>query len=250
MREDFLWLQVRRSRRMMIMSIHSTCPSQALQFFLLQMDICGFWHPTKGLPLSSSSDVPPSHGCSWFSFPACCRMVSRFSWSKQTTVPGASIKCLWTGSIFHKEQAIPTGRQNPATPFKPWVDEMWPLVQDFPAVLQEETVEIWKICHFCNGCEGCNTQFYHFQIFATVQLQIETCFIFSVSDYSVEKRWGWRFTGIITGLCSQLVHTLQVWEKDLLQIRRKPQLRDCMCHKQLHNVKLRETFAMCAPSPS
>lgn len=119
----------------------------------------------------------------------------------------------------------------------------------FSCSAMEKTVDIFKFCHFCNGYEGRNTQFYHFWIFAMMQLQIETCFMFSVLDYSVEKRWGWGFTGVITGLCSHLLQTLQVWEEYLLQIHRKPQLRNCMCHKQLHIVKLRETFAMCAPGP-
>lgn len=163
MREDFLWLQVRISnRRMRIMWLHSICPSHALQFFLLQMSICGFWHPTKGPPLSISTGVPPSHGCSRFFSPACCRMVSCSSWSKQTTVSGASIKCVSTGSIFSQWKAILPGRQKSVTAFKPW-DVI--LGTGFSCSTMEETVDIWNICHFCSECEGCNTKFYHFQIF-------------------------------------------------------------------------------------
>lgn len=58
----------------------------------------------------------------------------------------------------------------------------------FSCSTMEETVDILKNGHFCNRYEDCNTQFYHLRIFIMMQLQIETCFIFSVLDYSAEKR--------------------------------------------------------------
>lgn len=85
--------------------------------------------------------------------------------------------------------------------------------------------------------------------FSKVQLQLATYFIFSVLDYSTEKRWGWEFIGIITVLCNHLVHTPQVLKKDLLQIHRKSQLQDSKCHRELHNLQVSRTFVVRVPSP-